>query len=1044
MSTISVDESRSGASEIVHKTIGIRDCVITECGKQPALSAYEDSVLCNKDSLPICFGVCGMTNQLYSPEFEWCVACVDKLIWGFLVSCAVSMVKPNRSVGPDVFIKGSVVCVSTWGLPDGPIAPCDVIHECLWRTEDFKDIFNNVMLGNGAMMNSNDIPWGEDNRQVRAARPSVDINPIRVRGRFGSLGRPVQGADWLDVRPVDGCPVGTGVWIEYIGDSFSQYQSSDAAPLTEVQDIYTFLHIDSDCFTELYWTLSVNFTVRIALSLEKVLRCGGVLSLCQTMDGAALADDRSGITFTADLCVPWDAPEAVVDMNSPDLISLGPFPDKVGLFGRRKEAAMSRIMKGRDCRSVRFVVPDGRLVDRGYHDVTVVDMEEEREPTIVLQDMTRLRELWPVEVLDHMKWRQQDLELMRKSAKKDYQQTRPMPCRFCGKVIRVDMYRHVARLHLDLVQLWRCPIAWCTTWKGSPQDCLEHVRSGHDAPWVEKTASIEKYAPPWTVRRQLWIDSLRIEHSGISTDMLLFSEVGMPLTQHYRVYKGGLPHAVFRTDYLPRLRALLPSPGGTDDPSVNGCGSTPTSVRRQHRVSRPKRLFPDSAVGAPMLTEQNPAEMIGETVIDCRPSILPVSIPLSGLSPETISEARDCVSYLPVDETGPSIMNMDTNEISINRIVGFAWNDGGTDVEDELPSPVLSPVRIASPAISPAGPADPYGRGKNFDLDLAKVFCDVSVLPSVVTPLVDLEAPQNGIVADYAPPAVPPVESVVTSPSRDVPEGLESAWIPAFVPGSVADTSTDGGFLQLLREPRTPLPVTPPVSQMVTDTSTPTEVPNSQCECTPVPSVSPVLPAGGVPADPGPDLSREGPFDACDADHDPGQSPVVIDSMAGCQYRMTSYEERVNSSDMDPSYGIHMHDPRVIEYMGAPESARLMGRTPEYWLEHMGRERTIQAALRLHHDASLIMTNIQIMSQLATSFSRAASEVMRTVHDREPFPTEAVDLVTPGRQVRRAAHYMAAMGLWRPTSAPVFPGPVSASSCNSCMACDDCFPDGGK
>ena len=107
----------------------------------------------------------------------------------------------------------------------------------------------------------------------------------------------------------------------------------------------------------------------------------------------------------------------------------------------------------------------------------------------MLNDMTRLRELWPVEVFDHMKWYQQDLELLRKSAKKEYSQTRPMPCKFCGKVIRVDMYRHVARLHLDLVQLWRCPIAWCTTWKGSPQDCLEHVRSGHDAPWVSKTAS---------------------------------------------------------------------------------------------------------------------------------------------------------------------------------------------------------------------------------------------------------------------------------------------------------------------------------------------------------------------------------------------------------------------------------------------------------------------------------------------------------------------------------------------------------------------------
>ena len=113
----------------------------------------------------------------------------------------------------------------------------------------------------------------------------------------------------------------------------------------------------------------------------------------------------------------------------------------------------------------------------------------------------------------------------------------------------MDMYRLVARLHLDLVQLWRCPIAWCTTWRGSPQDCLEHLRSGHDAPWISKTASIEKYAPPWTVRRELWTDSLRVEHSGISTDMLLFSEVGLSLTQHYRVYKGGLPHAVFRTTW---------------------------------------------------------------------------------------------------------------------------------------------------------------------------------------------------------------------------------------------------------------------------------------------------------------------------------------------------------------------------------------------------------------------------------------------------------------------------------------------------------------
>ena len=45
------------------------------------------------------------------------------------------------------------------------------------------------------------------------------------------------------------------------------------------------------------------------------------------MDGAALADDRLGITFTAELCMPWDAPEAVIDINSSDRVSLGSFPD---------------------------------------------------------------------------------------------------------------------------------------------------------------------------------------------------------------------------------------------------------------------------------------------------------------------------------------------------------------------------------------------------------------------------------------------------------------------------------------------------------------------------------------------------------------------------------------------------------------------------------------------------------------------------------------------------------------------------------------------
>ena len=148
----------------------------------------------------------------------------------------------------------------------------------------------------------------------------------------------------------------------------------------------------------------------------------------------------------------------------------------------------------------------------------------------------------------------------------------------------------------------------------------------------------------------------------------------------------------------------------------------------------------------------------------------------------------------------------------------------------------------------------------------------------------------------------------------------------------------------------------------------------------------------------GPDLTREGPFDACEAEPEPGQSPLVLNSMAGCQFRMTSYDDRDNRDDLDPAYGIHLHDPRMMEYMGAPESARLLGRSPEYWLEHMGRDRAVSAALRLHHDASLIITNVQVMSQFVTSLNRTASEVMRTVYDREPFPTDAVHFCDTGAQ----------------------------------------------
>ena len=184
-----------------------------------------------------------------------------------------------------------------------------------------------------------------------------------------------------------------------------------------------------------------------------------------------------------------------------------------------------------------------------------------------------------------------------------------------------------------------------------------------------------------------------------------------------------------------------------------------------------------------------------------------------------------------------------------------------------------------------------------------------------------------------------------------------------------------------------------------------------------------------------PDLSREGPFEQDTTEL--GASPRVLDSLPDCQYRITLYDVAKDSSDFSLAYRIHLHDPRWLEYVGAPESARLLSRTLEYWLHHMGREKTLAAAFQLQHDAGLIISNIQILEQFVTLLNQMALEDMRVAFDREPFPSKAMQYVTPSHRVCRAAHYMAAMGFWRPPSNPGVPGSLPSSSCNACMSCSE-------
>ena len=124
--------------------------------------------------------------------------------------------------------------------------------------------------------------------------------------------------------------------------------------------------------------------------------------------------------------------------------------------------------------------------------------------------------------------------------------------------------------HMVLAQLWRCPVTWCTVWKGTAQDCVDHMRRTHDVPPLMKAANLARYFLRWTVTRTQWTEMTWPTISGVTIDTLLFSRIGSPLFHRYRIISHTGTHAAFRKTYMRRLHAFLEESDGA-------------SVRRYHR-----------------------------------------------------------------------------------------------------------------------------------------------------------------------------------------------------------------------------------------------------------------------------------------------------------------------------------------------------------------------------------------------------------------------------------------------------------------------------
>ena len=149
--------------------------------------------------------------------------------------------------------------------------------------------------------------------------------------------------------------------------------------------------------------------------------------------------------------------------------------------------------------------------------------------------------------------------------------------------------------------------------------------------------------------------------------------------------------------------------------------------------------------------------------------------------------------------------------------------------------------------------------------------------------------------------------------------------------------------------------------------------------------------------------------------------PRIGDSAGGCAFRYTTH--RISDfSPLSVEFGLPHHHPWFLEWIGAPESARLKDRGPDAWFR--SSICTQSSTCQLHRDVCLMTYSLNILDQYVLC-------LQGTVTKLREFPSVAVASGAPLPRVHRASVHMEAMGLWRSSLDPVdraWPSPRDTSS----------------
>ena len=151
--------------------------IVPDCMMISVLSSSGNFDVCQPDTgrvgVAYCLGLCGSSDDI--PDLL-CARCIDILLWGFRVSCVISVMTTWTLIKTREFFKRLDVFDGVWGLTSDLITPGDDVVRCLWGTTADEVIGPYVMIGRGAMITCNGFPWRWDIGRFRA--PSTPPMPV--------------------------------------------------------------------------------------------------------------------------------------------------------------------------------------------------------------------------------------------------------------------------------------------------------------------------------------------------------------------------------------------------------------------------------------------------------------------------------------------------------------------------------------------------------------------------------------------------------------------------------------------------------------------------------------------------------------------------------------------------------------------------------------------------------------------------------------------------------------------------------------------------